>query len=47
MLLERPGQVVTREEIRKRLWSSDTIVEFDHSVIVAMARLLEALGDSD
>jgi hypothetical protein len=32
MLLERPGHVVTREEIRKRLWPNDTIVEFEHSI---------------
>ena len=46
MLLERPGQVVTREEIRKRLWPNDTIVEFEHSISAAMNRLRQALGDS-
>ncbi|HXJ94156.1 MAG TPA: protein kinase [Terriglobia bacterium] len=46
MLLERPGQVVTREEIRKRLWPNDTIVEFEHSISAAMNRLWQALGDS-
>ncbi len=46
MLLERPGQVVTREEIQKRLWPDHTIVEFDHSINAAIKRLREALGDS-
>ena len=46
MLLERPGEVVTREEIRKRLWPNDTIVEFEHSISAAMNRLRQALGDS-
>lgn len=46
MLLGRPGQVVTREEIRKRLWPNDTIVEFEHSISAAMNRLRQALGDS-
>ena len=32
MLLEHPGQVVSREEIRKKLWPNDTIVEFEHSI---------------
>ncbi len=46
MLLERPGRVVTREEIRKRLWPNDTVVEFEHSISAAMNRLRQALGDS-
>src|ERR1700676_3657771 len=46
MLLERPGEVVLREEIRKRLWPNDTVVEFDHSINAAMGRLRVALGDS-
>jgi serine/threonine protein kinase/Tol biopolymer transport system component len=46
VLLERAGQVVTREEIRKRLWPNDTIVEFEHSISAAMNRLRQALGDS-
>jgi DNA-binding winged helix-turn-helix (wHTH) protein len=46
MLLERPGQVLTREEIRRRLWPNDTIVEFEHSISAAMNRLRQALGDS-
>jgi DNA-binding winged helix-turn-helix (wHTH) protein len=46
MLLERPGEVVSREEIRKRLWPNDTIVEFEHSISAAMNRVRQALGDS-
>jgi len=46
MLLEHAGEVVTREEIRKRLWPNDTIVEFEHSISAAMNRLRQALGDS-
>jgi len=46
LLLERPLEVVTREELRKRLWPNDTIVEFEHSISAAMNRLRQALGDS-
>jgi DNA-binding winged helix-turn-helix (wHTH) protein len=46
MLLERPGEVVLREEIRKRLWPNDTIVEFAPSINNAIQRLRDALGDS-
>jgi len=46
MLLDRPGEVVFRDEIRKALWLSDTIVEFDHSINAAVQRLRSALGDS-
>lgn len=46
MLLERPGQVVLREELRQRLWSSDTWVDFDHGVNKAVNKLRETLGDS-
>jgi TolB-like protein/DNA-binding winged helix-turn-helix (wHTH) protein len=46
MLLERPGQTVTREELRQRLWSTDTFVDFDAGVNTAINRLREALGDS-
>jgi serine/threonine protein kinase/Tol biopolymer transport system component len=46
MLLERPGEVVGREEIRRRLWPNDTVVEFEHSISAAMNRLRQALGDS-
>src|SRR5215467_2047335 len=46
MLLESPGEVVSREEIRKRLWPDDTVVEFDHSINAAVRRLRDALRDS-
>jgi serine/threonine protein kinase/DNA-binding winged helix-turn-helix (wHTH) protein len=46
MLLQHPGEVVSREEIRKKLWPNDTIVEFEHSISAAMNRLRQALGDS-
>jgi eukaryotic-like serine/threonine-protein kinase len=46
LLLEHPREVVTREELRKRLWPNDTIVEFEHSIGAAMNRLRQALGDS-
>jgi len=45
MLLEHPREVVTREEIRKRLWPNDTIVEFDNSIGAAIRKLRQALGD--
>lgn len=45
-LLEKPGQVVTREELRHRLWSADTFVDFEQSLNAAVKRLREALGDS-
>jgi eukaryotic-like serine/threonine-protein kinase len=46
MLLTRGGEVVTREEIRTKLWPNNTIVEFDHSINAAIRRLREALNDS-
>jgi DNA-binding winged helix-turn-helix (wHTH) protein/Tol biopolymer transport system component len=46
MLLERPSELVTREEIAKRLWPTDTFVDFDHGLNNAVNRLREALGDS-
>ncbi len=46
MLLARPGEVVTREELQRKLWSSDTFVDFEHSLNAAVKRLREALGDS-
>ena len=46
MLVERDGGMVTREEIRDRFWPNDTIVEFDHSINVAIGKLRRALGDS-
>src|SRR6266436_186388 len=45
ILLERPGEVVTREELRQRIWPSDTFVDFDGGVNNAVKRLREALGD--
>jgi len=45
-LLERPGEVVTREELRSKLWSADTFVDFDHSLNAAIKRLRDALGES-
>jgi TolB-like protein/DNA-binding winged helix-turn-helix (wHTH) protein len=45
MLLERPAEVISREEIRKKLWSEDTFVDFDHSLATAVKKLREALGD--
>ena len=46
MLLERPGDVVTRDEIRDRLWPDGTFVDFEHSVNAAIKRLRAALGDT-
>jgi eukaryotic-like serine/threonine-protein kinase len=46
VLLENAGSVVFREEIRKKLWPNDTVVEFEHSIGAAMSRLRQALGDS-
>jgi DNA-binding winged helix-turn-helix (wHTH) protein/Tol biopolymer transport system component len=45
-LLEHPGEVVTREELRSKLWSTDIFVDFDHSLNTAVRRLRDALGDS-
>ena len=45
-LLDRPGEVVTREELRQKLWPADTFVDFDHSLNTAVNKLREALGDS-
>ncbi len=45
-LLERPGVMVGREELRQRLWPHDTFVDFDHGLNAAVRRLREALGDS-
>lgn len=46
LLLERPGEIVTREELRRVLWPSDTYVDFDHSLNTAVMKLRGALGDS-
>ncbi len=46
ILLERPGEIVTREELQKRIWPADTFVDFDHGLNNAVKRLREALGDA-
>jgi eukaryotic-like serine/threonine-protein kinase len=46
LLLERPGEIVTREELQKKLWPSDTFVDFEHSLNAAIKRLRDALDDS-
>ncbi len=46
LLLARPGEVVTREELRQQLWTSDTFVDFDDGLNSAIRKLREALGDS-
>ena len=46
VLLERPGEVVTREELQQRVWPADTFVDFDHGLYNAIKRLREALGDT-
>src|SRR5580693_3982149 len=46
VLLESAGEVVTREELRKRLWAEDTFVDFDHRLAVAVSKLRDALRDS-
>src|SRR5262245_33098128 len=45
-LLERPGDLVTREELRQRLWPNGTFVDFDHGLNAVINRLRETLGDS-
>jgi DNA-binding winged helix-turn-helix (wHTH) protein/tetratricopeptide (TPR) repeat protein len=45
-LIERPGDLVTREELRQRLWPADTFVDFEHGLNAAVRRLRDALGDS-
>src|SRR5437773_9964786 len=46
MLLERPGETVTRDELRNRLWTAETFVDFDHGVNKAINRIRDTLGDS-
>src|SRR4029077_3003009 len=46
-LIENTGEIVTREELQKRIWPLDTFVDFDHGINNAIKRLREALGDSD
>ena len=45
-LLERPGELISREELRQRLWSAETFVDFEHGLNAAVRRLRDALGDS-
>jgi len=45
-LLRKPGDVISREELRRELWPSDTFVDFDHSLNAAVKRLRDALDDS-
>lgn len=45
LLLEHPGEIVTRKELQHQLWPSDTFVDFDHSLNAAVKRLRETLGD--
>ena len=45
-LVDRPGELVTREELRQRLWPSDTFVDFEHSLNSAVKKLRLALGDT-
>src|SRR5271154_2801102 len=45
MLVERPGEIVTREEVRQRLWPENTFVEFDNSLGVAIRKVRDSLGD--
>ena len=44
MLVEHRGRLVTRDEIKKRLWPNDTVVEFDHSIHTAIKKLRQAPG---
>jgi len=46
LLLDKPGEIVSREDLRNRLWPADTFVDFDHSLNAAIRRLRDALGDS-
>src|SRR5580700_10242094 len=46
MLVEHPGEVVTREELQKKLWPADTFVDFDHGLNKAINKIRDALGDS-
>ena len=46
LLLEQPGEMVTREELRAKLWADDTFVDFDHGLNSAVQRLRDCLSDS-
>src|SRR5713101_7593139 len=45
VLVQRAGEIVTREELQQKIWPSDTFVDFDHGLYNAIKRLREALGD--
>jgi DNA-binding winged helix-turn-helix (wHTH) protein len=45
-LLERPGELVTRDELRQRLWAEETFVDFEHGLNAAVKRLRDTLGDA-
>jgi len=46
LLVQRPGELLTRDELRQRIWDQDTFVDFDHSLNISVNKLREALGDS-
>jgi len=46
VLLTRPGEIVSREELQQQLWGTETVVNFDHSLGTAINKVREALGDS-
>jgi DNA-binding response OmpR family regulator len=46
MLMEHPGELVTRDALRQKLWSADTFVDFNHGLNNAVLRLRDVLGDS-
>ena len=46
LLVERPGEIITREELRKLLWPADVFVDFDQGLNKSILKLREALGDS-
>jgi TolB-like protein/DNA-binding winged helix-turn-helix (wHTH) protein/Tfp pilus assembly protein PilF len=46
LMIERPGELVTREELQRKLWPNDTVVDFDHGLNIAINKLRDALGDS-
>ena len=45
-LLEKPGEIVTKEELQERIWKDDTFVDFDRSLATAINKVRQALGDS-
>ena len=45
-LLQRPGEIVTREELRRLIWAQENIGDFDHAINLAIAKLRSSLGDS-